>query len=216
MQLEPDRVVRLDHRLREPVQVATRDPIQRRGEPLAVAAETLQERRQSSADRLDCRVGFGQTADDRFVVGRVRMVVHDRLAGRITRIGSELPVGAEPQEALVALEESAVGPFHLGTAAQSGQLLGQQYLAVGPAIRGEHPARHPALAVAGVTRSLQGREHGCRLVDGHAGHLGHQRRVDEAPNPQDVHDAKVGGAGAGHGANASAGSRRASRSNTNG
>ena len=216
MQLEPDRVVRVDHRLREPVQVASPDPVQCRGEPLAVATEALQNRRQGCADRLDGRIYLRQAADDRGVVVRVRMVVHDRPTCRISRIRAKLPVRAQSQEALVAFEEPAVGPFHLAAAAGAVQFPGQQCLAVGPTIGGEHPARHPALTVAGVAHRLQGCKQERRLVDSHAGDLGNQRHVDEAPDPERMHDSQVGAAGAGHGAHASAGSRRASRTSTSG
>ena len=71
MQLEPDRVVRVDHRLGEPVGSPRTHAFERVAEPATVALVTIEFGLQIDENRLDSFVELSELVDDAEVVVRV-------------------------------------------------------------------------------------------------------------------------------------------------
>src|SRR5690606_27907547 len=87
VQLEPDRVVRVDERLGEPTAVAVEDLVARGGETALVPPEPAEVGVEVAADGAGPAVQADETADDALVVVVVGVVVE--------RVATDLPVGAD-------------------------------------------------------------------------------------------------------------------------
>ena len=146
MQLEPHRVVRVDHRLREPVDVAALHP----GAGVGRAGRRSGPKRSSVAARsaqigLHGVVDLAEPRDHLGVVGGVGVVVE-----RARALVAHLPGGAGGQQVLVDLQEPLVGrgdgrrgrPRASSSAASSRS-------PSRASLGGEQPARHPAVAAPG-------------------------------------------------------------------
>src|SRR4051794_28334997 len=195
VQLEPHRVVRVDQRLGEPLEIAGLDALDGGRQAPAVAAEPGQQLTETVDRRQGAFVKGAQVGEDAGVVPGVAVVVDDRLAVDL----AQLPGAGRGEQHGIQGEELLVGGLDLGLASSGSQFAGHQLGVKRSACRGQRPPGDATLAVTRQIVRAEIGEDGFDICRRHPGRLHDRPGVGEALQPQGSDDEKTRFSRVGHG-----------------